>query len=142
MIDKEIHLIYSVLRNSEVSLTTQELARILRDKHNLKISKTIVKNYLWSYFRDIIDFDKENFTYSLSNTNDWGTQIELTATDKTNRPIEINMKGVNIEVIYSHDLTIEKILDALAKFNFTETNKLNYDFIKKINRIIESNINV
>jgi hypothetical protein len=141
MIDKEINLIYFVLRNSEVSLSTQEIAKTLREKHNLKISKTIVKNYLWSYFRDIIDFDKENFTYSLTNTNDWGTQIELIPSNRTNRPIEINMKGVNIEVIYSHDLTVEKILDALAKFNFTETNKLSYDFIKKINRIIESNKN-
>jgi hypothetical protein len=141
MIDKEIHLIYFVLLNSEVPLSTKEIAKTLREKHNLKISKTIVKNYLWSYFRDIIDFDQENFTYSLTNTNDWGTQIELISSNKTNRPIEINMKGVNIEVIYSHDLTVEKILDALAKFNFTETNKLSYDFIKKINRIIESNKN-
>ena len=141
MIDKEIHLIYLVLNNSKASLSTQEIAKILREKHNLKISKTIVKNYLWSYFRDIIDFDKENFTYSLTKTNDWGTQIEIISSEKTNRPIEINMKGVNIEVIYSQDLTTDKILNALAKFNFTETNKLNFDFIKKINRIIESNEN-
>ena len=55
--DKEIIYINNILVNSKVGLSTSDISKKIFEKYDAKVSRTIVKNYLWSYFRDIIKYD-------------------------------------------------------------------------------------
>lgn len=61
----EVVSILSILRNASQPLTAADISKKLRKESELKISPKITKNYLWSYFRNMVDFDSNDWTYSL-----------------------------------------------------------------------------
>ena len=64
--DKEIYYINTILLETEEGLSTSEISKLLFEKFNIKVSRQIVKNYLWSYFRNIIQYNSSDYTYKLS----------------------------------------------------------------------------
>lgn len=136
--DKEIVYINNILLTSEEGLTTSEISKELYINYQIKVSRTIVKNYLWSYFRNIIKYDSSNYTYTLDNDVFLIDDVVVMATEKSPRAISFEFKGPKIHIVYNRDKSIEEYIKAFAILNFKPTTKTkNADIIKLINRIIE-----
>jgi hypothetical protein len=139
--DLETNIIYNILLCAEDTLTAADISTLIYKRHNKRISKTIVKNYLWSYFRDLIYYNPTDFSYKLKKephffkiTND----IQFTDSP---RMISVRALGDKMEVTISNDLNLEKLVNAIATFYLNEdsTGKKK-DLIKKLNQILHSNI--
>ena len=136
--DKEIIYINNILINSKEGLTTSEISKIIFEKFEAKISRTIVKNYLWSYFRDIIKYDSSEYTYKIDNNEFLIEDINVFKTNKSTRPISATFEGSKIKVEYDNNIPIDVYIKAIAIMNFkTSVNKKNADFLKHLNRIVE-----
>ena len=46
--DKEIIYINNILVNSNEGLSTSDISKLIFEKYGAKVSRTSVKNYLWS----------------------------------------------------------------------------------------------
>ena len=136
--DKEIIYINNILVNSKVGLSTSDISKKIFEKYDAKVSRTIVKNYLWSYFRDIIKYDSLEFTYKINNDEFLIDDIIVDQKSKLSRPISANFVGSKIKVEYDNNIPIDIYIQAIAIMNFkTNVNKKNADLLKHFNRIIE-----
>lgn len=136
--DKEIVFINNILVNSKEGLSTSDISRLIFERHGAKVSRTIVKNYLWSYFRDIIKYDSSEFTYKLNNDEFLLNDIVVDQNPKLNRPLSANFEGSKIKVEYDNNISIDTYIQAIAIMNFkTNINKKNVDLIKHFNRVVE-----
>lgn len=136
--DKEIFYIHNLLVNENQGLTTSDISKLIFEKYNLKISRTIVKNYLWSYFRNLIKYDSSNYTYSFINDNFLLEDIEVHKIDNLERTIKSTFEGSKIKVEYNSSTSIETIVKALSIVNYKSSAlKNNSDLIKQINRVVE-----
>lgn len=136
--DKEIIYINNILVNSKVGLSTSDISKKIFEKYYAKVSRTIVKNYLWSYFRDIIKYDSSEFTYKINNDEFLIDDIIVYKKSKLSRPISANFEGSKIKVEYDNNIPIDIYIQAIAIMNFkTNVNKKNADLLKHFNRIVE-----
>jgi hypothetical protein len=136
--DKEIIYINNILVNSKVGLSTSDISKKIFEKYDAKVSRTIVKNYLWSYFRDIIKYDSSEFTYKINNDEFLIDDIIVDKKSKLSRPISANFEGSKIKVEYDNNIPIDIYIQAIAIMNFkTNVNKKNADLLKHFNRIVE-----
>ena len=136
--DKEIIYINNILVNSKVGLSTSDISKKIFEKYYAKVSRTIVKNYLWSYFRDIIKYDSSEFTYKINNDEFLIDDIIVDKKSKLSRPISANFEGSKIKVEYDNNIPIDIYIQAIAIMNFkTNVNKKNADLLKHFNRIVE-----
>ena len=136
--DKEIIYINNILVNSKVGLSTSDISKKIFEKYDAKVSRTIVKNYLWSYFRDIIKYDSSEFTYKINNDEFLIDDIIIDKKSKLSRPISANFEGSKIKVEYDNNIPIDIYIQAIAIMNFkTNVNKKNADLLKHFNRIVE-----
>jgi len=136
--DKEIIYINNILVNSKVGLSTSDISKKIFEKYDAKVSRTIVKNYLWSYFRDIIKYDSSEFTYKINNDEFLIDDIIVDKKSKLSRPISANFEGSKIKVEYDNNIPVDIYIQAIAIMNFkTNVNKKNADLLKHFNRIVE-----
>lgn len=136
--DKEIIYINNILVNSKLGLSTSDISKKIFEKYDAKVSRTIVKNYLWSYFRDIIKYDSSEFTYKINNDEFLIDDIIVDKKSKLSRPISANFEGSKIKVEYDNNIPIDIYIQAIAIMNFkTNVNKKNADLLKHFNRIVE-----
>jgi hypothetical protein len=136
--DKEIELINSILIESPKPLTTSEISKLIYEKHKVKISRTIVKNYLWSYFRQIVRYSPADYTYELDSDKFLLDDIYISIENNSVRPIHTVVEGNKINVKISQKLTLKELVRAFAILNFRiGPNKGNTDILKQLNRIIE-----
>jgi len=136
--DKEIIYINNILVNSKVGLSTSDISKKIFEKYDAKVSRTIVKNYLWSYFRDIIKYDSSEFTYKINNDEFLIDDIIVDKKSKLSRPISANFEGSKIKVEYDINIPVDIYIQAIAIMNFkTNVNKKNADLLKHFNRIVE-----
>jgi hypothetical protein len=136
--DKDILCINSVLRTANKALTTSEISKLIYEKYELKISRTIVKNYLWSFFRSIIIYDQGDFTYKLDNDNFLLEDIEVNMTSSASRPIGSSIEGGKIIITADTNVSIQDFIKGFAILNYkVGTNKRNSDLVKQLNRVIE-----
>jgi hypothetical protein len=136
--DKEIFFIHNLLVNESQGLTTNDISKLIFEKHGLKISRTIVKNYLWSYFRNLIKYDSSNFKYTLLNDDFLLDDIEIAKKDNLERTIKSTFFGSKIKVEYNSSTSIETIVKALTIINYKSSAvKNNLDLIKQVNRVVE-----
>lgn len=136
--DKEILFINNILLNNPNGLTTSDISKIIFEKHELKLSRTIVKNYLWSYFRNLIKYNSSDYTYSLDNDRFLLDDIEIVKVAKTARSIDSSFVGSKIKVEYDSAISIETLIKAISIINYkSPAVKNNTDLIKQINRVIE-----
>ena len=114
------------------------ISKKIFEKYDAKVSRTIVKNYLWSYFRDIIKYDSSEFTYKINNDEFLIDDIIVDKKSKLSRPISANFEGSKIKVEYDNNIPIDIYIQAIAIMNFkTNVNKKNADLLKHFNRIVE-----
>ena len=136
--DKEIFYINSILVETDEGLTTSEISKLLFEKFNIKVSRQIVKNYLWSYFRNIIEYNKSEFSYKLSKKSFLSDDIFVQSVEKSPRMISANFKNGKLELSYDKSKSIEDLVKAIGVINFSFSQKKKQtDLIKQINRIIE-----
>lgn len=136
--DKEIIYINNILVNSNEGLSTSDISKLIFEKYGAKVSRTIVKNYLWSYFRDIIKYDSSEFTYKINNDEFLIDDVIVQQNDKLSRPISANFEGSKIKVEFDNSIPFEIYIQAIAIMNFkTSVNKKNADLLKHFNRIVE-----
>lgn len=136
--DKEIIYINNILVNSKEGLSTSDISKLIFERYGSKVSRTIVKNYLWSYFRDIIKYDSSEFTYKIINDEFLIDDIIVDQNSKLSRPISANFEGSKIKVKYDNSIPIDIYIQAIAIMNFkTNVNKKNVDLLKHFNRIVE-----
>lgn len=136
--DKEIIYINNILVNSKEGLTTSDISKLIFERYDAKVSRTIVKNYLWSYFRDIIKYDSSEFTYKINNDEFLIDDINVIQNEKSNRAISANFEGSKIKVEYDNNIPINVYIQAIAIMNFkTNVKNKNVDLLKHFNRIVE-----
>jgi hypothetical protein len=136
--DNETLMINVILNTSIVPLTSSEISKLVYEKYKVKISKTIVKNYLWSFFRDIIIFDSGDFTYKLKNDKFLLDDVEVIFKDQPERPIGSNVLGAKILITADSNISFQDFVKGIAILNYKiDVNKRNIDLIKQLNRVIE-----
>jgi len=136
--DKEIIYINSILNSSREGFTTSEISKKIFDQYGVKISRTIVKNYLWSYFRDVIEYNSSNYSYILKMDQFLINDINVLYSENTPRPIGGKIEGAKIIIEIDKDIPLEKYIKAIGIINYRiGKNKNNLDFIKQINRTLE-----
>lgn len=136
--DKEIYYINTILLETEEGLSTSEISKSLFEKYKIKVSRQIVKNYLWSYFRNIIQYNSSDYTYKLSQKSFLSDDILVKSIEKSPRMISANFENGKLELIYNESKSIEALVKAIGIINFSYSpKKKQTDLIKQINRIIE-----
>jgi hypothetical protein len=136
--DREINYINEILATSEDGLTTSEISKAIFEKYNEKVSKTIVKNYLWSYFRTVIKYDSSNYTYKLNNDQFLLDDIEVEGVPSSVRPISTKFKNSKILVEFDKRINIDMYIKAIAIMNYKiSPQKRNVDLLKQLNRVVE-----
>jgi hypothetical protein len=136
--DREINYINKILASTEEGLTTSEISKQIFEIFNEKVSKTIVKNYLWSYFRTVIKYDSSNYTYKLNNDQFLLEDIEVAGVPSSVRPINTKFKDSKILVEFDKRIKIDMYIKAIAIINYKITpQKRNVDLLKQLNRVVE-----
>ena len=136
--DNETLMINVILTSAIVPLTSSEISKLVYEKYKVKISKTIVKNYLWSFFRDIIIYDSGNFTYKLKDDKFLLDDVEVIFKDQPERPIGSNVLGGKILITADSNISFQDFIKGIAILNYKiDVNKRNIDLIKQLNRVIE-----
>lgn len=136
--DNEIIFINNILVNSKEGLSTSDISKLIFEKYGAKVSRTIVKNYLWSYFRNIIKYNSSEYTYKLNNEEFLIDYIIVEQNPKLCRPISANFEGTKIKVVVDKKIPLEIYIQAIAILNFkVNVNKTKVDLLKQLNRIVE-----
>jgi hypothetical protein len=135
--DKEIIYINNILVAANEALTCSDIAKSLFNQYGLRLSKTIVKNYLWSFFRNLITYDSVNYTYQLKSNTFLLSDVEVKASSHRMRPLRIEVAGPKLQLSYDSSFDIESYLKALAILNLRNSSATSGDLIKNLNRILE-----
>ncbi len=136
--DREINYINEILSSSKEGLTTSEISKIIFEKFNEKVSKTIVKNYLWSYFRTVINYDSSNYTYKLNDDQFLLDDVEVEGVESSVRPISTKFKNSKILIEFDKRIKIDLYIKAIAIMNYKiSPQKRNVDLLKQLNRVVE-----
>jgi len=136
--DKEIACINNILLKSSEPITTSEISKKIFEEYKMKLSKKIVSNYLWSYFRSLIKYNPTDYTYVLKNDTFLIDDIITEEVQNKPRAITTKINGSQIQLEYDINVKRETLIKALGIINY-KTNFLskNIDFIKHLNRTIE-----
>ena len=103
----------------------------------MKISSKIVQNYLWSYFRNEIEFNNTDFTYSLKCQTIETDNVSIVFLEADVRAISIIVDGNKIKITYNKSVKLEELIKAIVMLNFNGYNN-KYDLVKNINRYIDN----
>lgn len=132
--DKEIIYIQNILSKTNIPLTAGGISKKIFEEYNHKISKKIVTNYLWSYFRDDIEYNTENYTYKfLKHAPIDIESFELIPLKDAVRVIDLQVKGTKLVVQYDSSLSLEKLIMIISHLNLERVNS-KHDLVKKINQ--------
>lgn len=141
--DREINYINQILISNKEGLTTSDISKIIFEKYNEKVSKTIVKNYLWSYFRNVIKYDSSAYTYTLLDDRFLLDDIDVINLNNAKRPLNTVFKDSKIVIEFDDNIDINTYIKAIGIMNYKiAPSKKNIDFLKQLNRIIEQIQNI
>lgn len=136
--DKEILYIYEVLSSSKAPLTSPEISKEIFNRHEFKLSRTIVRNYLWSYFRDLVEYDAAKYTFVLKDDQFLISDIDVSEVKNPPRAVCAQFEGARINVSYDDKIPISVYIKAIALLNFKHKSSVNkVDLVKQLNRTIE-----
>lgn len=136
--DKEIVFINAILNKNDQWITTSEISKKIFEEFDVKISRTIVKNYLWSYFRSIIEYNSSNYSYKIKSDPFLIEDINVIQIANLPRAISSRIEGSKIIISIDKNTPLESYIKAIGILNYKiDKNKKNLDLIKQINRTIE-----
>lgn len=136
--DKEISYIHEVLSSSKSPLSSADISKEIYNNHSYKLSRTIVRNYLWSYFRGMIEYDAANFTFSLKDDQFLVSDIDVSEVINSPRAVSAQFEGARINVSYDSNIPLSVFIKSIALINFKHKSSVNkIDLIKQMNRTIE-----
>jgi hypothetical protein len=135
--DREIYFIQKVLSENDKPLSTREISAEIFRIFKLKISSKIVQNYLWSYFRNEIEFNNTDFTYSLKCQTIETDNVSIVFLETDVRAISTIVDGNKIKITYNKSVKLEELIKAIVMLNFNGYNN-KYDLVKNINRYIDN----
>ena len=135
--DREIYFIQKVLSENDKPLSTREISSEIFRIFKVKISSKIVQNYLWSYFRNEIEFNNTDFTYSLKCQTIETDNVSIVFLEADVRAISIIVDGNKIKITYNKSVKLEELIKAIVMLNFNGYNN-KYDLVKNINRYIDN----
>lgn len=135
--DREIYFIQKVLSENDKPLSTREISAEIFRIFKLKISSKIVQNYLWSYFRNEIEFNNTDFTYSLKCQTIETDNVSIVFLETDVRAISTIVDGNKIKITYNKSVKLEELIKAIVMLNFNGYNN-KYDLLKNINRYIDN----
>ncbi|OYQ79419.1 hypothetical protein B9T19_06505 [Ignatzschineria sp. F8392] len=138
--DREIFYINYILQSSNERLTTGDISKKIFEIFEHKVSKKIVQNYLWSFFRNEINYNPNDYSYELANKSEKSkilNDISIKSIPELPRAINVEVRGTNIIIEYNSTLTLETVLKSLADIYIHGFNN-RHDLIKNLNRVINS----
>ena len=142
MIISEDYMIKAVLSYSEIPLSSGEISKKIFDNFDYRITKTTVKNYLWSSLRNLVECNTENWVYSLKKDSSFlsiNNPFKVVVQKNLRNPDFLSTQTVGDKVIctYLEDLQINEIIKALIELELA--NELKKDALKKLNFRIKIN---
>jgi hypothetical protein len=136
--DRDSYYIYTTLTESDKPLTTNEISKGIYTRFNIRVSRKICQNYLWSYFRDYVIYNQEEYTYSLKASLPTDFEIEIIESSNEPRALTCEIIGQKIVLKFDKDVTLQILLMAITHLNFSKINSNGKkDLIKEINQRIE-----
>ncbi|WP_340111021.1 hypothetical protein [Maribellus mangrovi] len=136
--DKEIFYINQILVEAEKALTTGEISKEIFSKYDYKISKKVVQNYLWSYFRNLIKYNPSDYTYTMKDDRFMINDVVIISEMGMPRAINSSFEGSKIKVTFDKNVPIEDYIKAISLVNYKiKSQKQKVDLLKQVNRIIE-----
>jgi hypothetical protein len=137
--DRDSILIMKVLNASEDALTTAQISKEIYDQYKIRLSKKVVKNYLWSYFRNEINFKPDDCTYKLKSDMFLLDKVDIELLEKPPRAFTCKITGGRIVASVDSKVSVEVLAKAVVILNLKKIKvNDNVDFIKAINRSIEN----
>ncbi len=136
--DKDIFHIHDILSSAEEPLTTMIISKRIFEKYESRLSRKITQNYLWSYFRNIIDYNASDYTYFLKEDCFLLDDIDVVSVKNPPRTLSSNFEGERIIVAFDSSISIKRLIEAITIINYRQqSTKKNIDLIKQVNRVIE-----
>lgn len=137
--NRELLLVGQALNDIEKPFDLRSFGRFVRKEYSMKISNTILKNYLWSYFRFEINYNEGQYTLKedlLERVKDF--EIEVEHAENLNDGLQFSLRGNNIKVYVNSDLKTDELVNAIIWLSMTNKNFLTTgDFVKRINQMIK-----
>lgn len=142
MIISEDYMIKAIMSESTEALSSGEISKKIYEKFKYRITKTTVKNYLWSSLRPLVHYNTVDWVYSLKEECEKLTTtsvFHVSTLPVENLPdyLRIEVLGDEVNCIYRDDLTVDDVLKALIELELT--NGLRENALKNLNIRIKLN---
>ena len=142
MIISEDYMIKVIMSESLEALSSGDISKKIFKKFNHRITKTTVKNYLWSSLRSKVKCDTENWVYSLKSDADVlsaPSTFKVTTKMIANNSDFISITTFGDEVIcsYRENLKVDEVIKALVELELAKD--LREEALKKMNIRIKLN---
>lgn len=136
--NQETKFILDALRNNPNGLDKHEIRKWIKNHYDHKITATKIKNYLWSYLKDEVNQNSEDFTYSLKVLPVKAMTIVVEQRQQA-RLIEFRAEGSVLTATYSPDVSIDDLVYALAAISLNTNPRSNTsDLSVRVNREIDA----
>lgn len=142
MIISEDYMIKAIMSESEEALSSGEISKKIYEKFKHRITKTTVKNYLWSSLRPLVHCNTEDWVYSLKKESEMlstSSVFKVSTYPVNDLPdyLRIEVLGDEVNCTYRDNLTVDEVIKALIELELA--NDLRKEALKKLNIRIKLN---
>jgi hypothetical protein len=142
MIISEDYMIKEIMSESKEALSSGEISKKIYEKFKHRITKTTVKNYLWSSLRPFVHCNTEDWVYSLKKESEMlstSSVFKVSTHPVNDLPdyLRIQVLGDEVNCTYRDNLTVDEVIKALIELELA--NDLRKEALKKLNIRIKLN---
>ena len=142
MIVNEDFMIKAIMSESKEALSSGEISKRIYEKFKHRITKTTVKNYLWSSLRPLVHCNTEDWVYSLKKESEMlstSSVFKVSTYPINDLPdyLQIEVLGDEVNCTYRDNLTVDEVIKALIELELA--NDLRKEALKKLNIRIKLN---
>ena len=136
--NQDIHYIVDALKNNPNGLDKHAIRKWIKNHHDYTITATKIKNYLWSYLKDDVNQNSENYRYSLKVFPPKAMTIVVEKRQQA-RSVEFRTEGSVMTATYSPDVCIDDLVYAIAAISLNTNPRSNTsDLSVRVNREIDA----
>ena len=115
MIISEDYMIKSIMSESKEALSSGEISKKIYEKFKHRITKTTVKNYLWSSLRPLVHCNTEDWVYSLKKESEMlspSSVFKVSTHPINDLPdyLRIEVLGDEVNCTYRDNLTVDEFI--------------------------------